>query len=320
MVAIILTILKIIGIVLLVILCVALVLLLAVTFIPVRYKAKGTYQEKEIQVRATATWFLHILSAAAIYQNGQPFHIYAKIFGIRIFDNLRPIKKKDRNKKGKKTKNKSNNVGEIRAASLSNTIEDSLDHTDEDNEFITKSSDPTEMTRNTPSFDQSFDQTQDSPKKENIFQKIKQIISKFVNFFRNITFTFHKICDTMNRIKKNLSYYLQLLQQERTKQAFFVCKNQLVRIVKKVMPKICRVHLHLGFEDPAVMGEILAVWGMFYPFHQGAIDIQPEFDKEVIEGDFYLKGRINIYIFIQAICVFLFDKNIKHVIKHLKAE
>ncbi len=148
--------------------------------------------------------------------------------------------------------------------------------------------------------------------------KIKDFFTKFVNFFKKIKFTFDKVCDTMVRIKKNIKYYLELLQRDSTKQALSVCWGQFGRIVKKVAPRKFRVNLHLGFEDPAVMGQVLAVWGMLYPLHLGAVDIQPEFDQVVLEGDFSFQGKVSVIVFVHAGCVLLFNKDLKGLIKSLR--
>jgi hypothetical protein len=68
------------------------------------------------------------------------------------------------------------------------------------------------------------------------------------------------------------------------------------------------------------MGEVLAIWGMLYPLHMGNVDINPEFETAVMEGDFYLKGRICIISILKAACILYFNKNIKLLIKRLKRE
>lgn len=307
MLSIILTILKIIGVSILVILGIILFLLLIVGFVPVQYRGKGTYQNKAIYVEGRATWLLHAVTALAVFENGKPFHICLRVLGLRIYDNVRPAKVRSfqKNKKVKKTKNKSEDVGEIQAASISDT-------NDTDNEKTVEKSLSV----------QKIEDFEDSPKDKNIFkkffQKLRIFLTKIVNFFKNITFTFHKICDTIDKVLANIKYYLDLLQLDRTKLAFASCKKQFLRVFKSIVPKKYRINLHLGFDDPSVMGEVLAVWGMLYPFHQGNIDIQPEFEQSVIEGDFYFKGRISIYVFVRAVCILLFDKNIKLFIKQLK--
>lgn len=77
------------------------------------------------------------------------------------------------------------------------------------------------------------------------------------------------------------------------------------------------MNLHIGMEDPAAMGDLLGVWGMLYPIHQGHIDICPDFDQAVLEGEFYCKGRITVYIYIWTVMIILFDKDIRRLRKCL---
>ncbi|MDE6365044.1 MAG: hypothetical protein K2L86_12425, partial [Lachnospiraceae bacterium] len=123
---------------------------------------------------------------------------------------------------------------------------------------------------------------------------------------------------TIVRIKNNIEYYLEILRRDSTKQALAVCWGQFGRILKKIGPRKFRVNLHLGFEDPAVMGQALAIWGMLYPVHLGAVDIQPEFDQAVLEGDFSFQGRISVFVFAHAGCILFFNKDLKRLIKNLR--
>lgn len=326
MVSILLTVLKIIGIVLLVILGLFVLILLLVLFVPVRYRAKGDYHDTSIAAGMHVTWLLHAASFKADYTSGQAFHMRLKIFGIPVYDNQKTGGKKFRNKKSVSTKNKTGSAGEIQAASFEDAQEDitekketiiSENDYEADNSLSWISDDNVEqnLTADTSELE-DFSEKETGIRK--IFLKIKTFFINFVNFFKNIKFTFQKICGTIIKIKDNIKYYLELLQLDSTKQAFSVCKEQLAWVFKKVSPKKFRINLHLGFDDPAIMGEVLAVWGMFYPLHQGAIDIQPEFDASVIEGNFSLKGHTSVYVFAKAACVLFFDKNIKLLIKHLK--
>lgn len=315
MLAIILTVLKMIGIIVLVLLGLLLLLLLLFLFVPVRYRAKGIYKEKEIYIQGRATWLLHSVSALAAFEQGQkeaPFYMRLKILGIPVLDSRKP--KRDRNKKVKKSKNKKEK--DWKEDDVSKEIQTASVNIEEKQEDAIEVQ--SEASVQVPYY-QEEDELEDTiQEKSNYFQKIKIIYLKFVNFFKNIKFTFQKICDTIRKIKSNIKYYLHLLQLDSTKQAFAVCKKQLGCVLKRIVPKKYNIKLHLGFEDPAIMGEILAVWGMLYPFHQGAIDIQPEFEQAVIEGDFYFKGHIRFFTFVRAACICFFDKNIKQLIKHLR--
>lgn len=305
MVSIVLTVLKIIGICILALLGIVVLLLLCVLFVPVRYRAQGDYREQAAHVKGRVTWLLHAVSFSAQYENGQPFHLCLRLFGIPVFDSLRPSRRKRENKKAKTTENKSEDIGEIQAASVPEPKESAAAQGGGNDDVLD------DREKAAVSFDWDTE-------KVNFIQKVRIIIKKFVDFFRNLKFTFRKICATIVEIKDNITYYLDVLRLDSTKQAFAACKNQLVRTFRKLAPKKYSVRLHLGFDDPAKMGEVLAVWGMLYPLHEGNVDIQPEFDRNVMEGCFSLKGNIRILVFLQAFCSIYFDKNIKRLIRQLK--
>lgn len=117
MVSILLTVLKIIGIIILVILGLILFLLLLILFVPVRYYGNGSYQEDFFAAKLRASWLLHLISVRGELQKEQALHIYMKIFGITVYDNLKADDTKTRHKKSKSTKNKTESTGEIQAAS-----------------------------------------------------------------------------------------------------------------------------------------------------------------------------------------------------------
>ena len=327
MISILFTILKIIGIAILVILGLVLLILLLVLFVPVRYSGKGSYQDDSYAAKLHASWLLHIVSVRGEYQKGQALHMYLKIFGITFYDNLKADGRKSKHKKIKSTKNKTEGAGEIQAASAGEQSpeeavpEDMVPKINQSDDDFTdyKISEYTDLeNRITAEDDFPYKTDGHTERKIGIIQKIKNFFINFVHFFKKIKFTFDKVCDTMVRIKKNMKYYLELLQCDSTKQALSVCWGQFGRIVKKVAPRKFRVNLHLGFEDPAVMGQVLAVWGMLYPLHLGAVDIQPEFDQVVLEGDFSFQGKVSVIVFVHAGCVLLFNKDLKGLIKSLR--
>lgn len=323
MLSILLTVLKIIGIVILVILGLILTILLLVLFVPVRYRGSGRYQDGLFSAGLRASWLLHMVSVKGEYRNKQAFHIILKILGIPIYDNLKITGTKIKNKKVKSTKTKIENTGEIQAAS-----EDNWPENDFMQDTVLEEADPlTEEhcdagTGSKITADSDFQNklADSSDEKLGIVQKIKIFFINFVNFFKNIKFTFDKVCDTMVKIKDNIKYYLKVLQLDSTKRAFTTCRKQLIRILGKVLPRKYRINLHLGFDDPAVMGEVLAVWGMFYPLHQGNINIQPEFEQSVAEGDFSFQGHVSVFVFVQTAFILFFDKDIKRLVKLLKRE
>ncbi len=304
------TVLKIAGITFLVLFGLVLFILLLVLFVPVRYRGKGNYFDSVFSTKLNLSWCLHIVSIWGMFQIGQDFHIYLKIFGITVYDNQKKRNQKKKHKKEKSTKTKLENNNEIQAAAMQEPSEEKI---------VAAIKEPSVEEAKAVEDIESV-KSDSREKKQNILQKIKEFFINFVNFLKNIKFTFNKVYDTIVRIKDNIKYYLEVLQLDSTKKAFITCQKQLGYVLCKVSPRKFQMNLHLGFDDPAVMGEVLAVWGMFYPLHQGNIAIQPEFDQSVLEGDFSFRGHISVFVLVRTACILFFDKNIKRLLRLLKRE
>lgn len=353
MISVILTILKILGLILLILLGILILVVCLVLFIPVRYRIEGDYQSSKATVSSRVTWLLHFVSARILmeYENAFSLHIAVRVLGIPIFDN----KKKAAKKKKKESKEAGYNPEEpspdgtdteIQAASTDNSgnsesnNEESASWQRSDLEELELEGTKVRETKGEESEilaskileseileteieeaeikEVEIEESKNEADKKSLFEKLYIIFGKFMQFIENIQYTFHKLCDTIVKIRDNLNYYLDLLQKQSTTRAIGTCKTQLMRIAKSLSPQKFQVNLHLGFEDPAVLGEILAVWGMLYPFHQGRIDIVPEFGQTILEGDILLKGKISLFVYLKVALILFFDKNIKQLIKQIK--
>jgi hypothetical protein len=270
-----------------------------ILFVPVRYRASGGFNGKEINARAYVTWLMNLIWLKAEYLVGEGLHIRARICGIVVYDNKRP--KRNKKKSERDTKDIT-----TEAVKEEKTFEDEKKSEDE-----TKAASTNYQEENI-NFDEKSDDIQnESAPKKNFCAKIKDIIA-------NIKFTFQNICGIITTTKDKLEYYVKLLQLDSTKRAFDTCKGQVFKVLKILSPRKYSVNLHLGFDDPAVMGEVLAVWGMLYPWHMGRIDVRPEFDEKVAEGDFLFKGHIMVFSIVKAGCIIYFNKDIKRFIGRLR--
>lgn len=324
MLAVILAILKWIGIAILVILGILIFVLCLILFVPIRYKAEGFYRET-YQVRAKVSWLLHIVSVVFEYGKEDPFHMRLRILGIPFFDNLKKKEntKKQSGEKGKEAKKQTESEIIVASVSENDTIQDAqteekntvLEENNEthniENENIMNSDETLIIEENEP------DEEVDEVDKLNLIEKIKFTFSKAFGIFKNIKYTIQKIYDTIKGIKDNITYYVELFKKDSTKAAIAACKKQLIRIIKNLKPKEFQINLQIGMEDPATMGDILGVWGMLYPIHQGHIDICPDFEQSVLEGEFYCKGRVTVYIYIWTVIIILFDKDVRRLRKCL---
>ena len=305
MLSLMLTILKIAGIVLISVIGLAILLVCIILFVPIRYRASG-YYKGDYKIRGQISWLLHFISVGIVYENNNPLKIVVRILGIPVFNNLRSG-----------SKNKKNNVNEEPESCLHSEIKISS----VDNEILNKSTEQEEIPDgSTESVSVQNDLHKGKKAGNRLISKISSFVRKIIQFIQNIKYTFLHICDIIKNIKSNINYYYNVLNQEETKLAWQACKKQLLNIWYNLKPKKYNANLHVGMEDPADMGQILGIWGMLYPLHEGRISIEPEFDHFVFEGDFNVCGRITVYIYLWAACTVLFNKNIRHFRKCLSRE
>ncbi|MCD8038808.1 MAG: hypothetical protein LUE96_06970 [Lachnospiraceae bacterium] len=301
MISIILTILKIIGICILVIAGLLLLLIVLILFAPVRYRARGSYDDSGADITGRAGWLMAFVSFS--YKSGERLCVKAGLFGVPLFDNLkeRKIKKGKKGKKNKKGGSREEKKPQLKAAS-ENT---GTAHKKEKAKEPAERKDIEKQTL----FKNTF---------EKMFLKVKKLYEKLINIFRKFKFTFQKIYATMKKLRDNTEYYWELLHRESTRQAFLLCKKRLLKIFKSLCPKKYGVKLHLGFDDPAVTGEALALWGMSYPLHCGRIDIMPEFERKIAEGSFWFKGRVRVIVCVRTVQLLMTDRNIRQLRSQLK--
>lgn len=301
MISILLIILKIIGITLLVILGLFLFLLIVVLFVPVRYRFKGNYDDS-FHCKGKITWLLHLVSIKIEVEKEVVTSI--RIFGIPLSIFL------------KKKKEDSSQVVENQTENCSTDAE--IAETK-----LLGSSDIKIETENLQS-ENSESENSKSGKKTiiqkilDIYHKIKQKIIDIINKIRKVIQTIKDFIVNIKDKKKQLKRYLRILQSDTTKAAFSLCRNKIFKVVKHVFPRKLHADLVFGFEDPAMTGYTLAVYGMLPEFVGKSIILHPDFDKQILEGQFKAKGAIRAFTFLYQVLGILLDKNCRklyHIVK-----
>ncbi len=127
---------------------------------------------------------------------------------------------------------------------------------------------------------------------------------------------YDKIMKDIKRIKKNIS----LIQQEKTKKAISKCKEQLIYVLKKILPRKMKGTISFGLDDPSLTGQIYGLYAMLYGVHHGKIIAIPYFDESVFKYNIQLKGHIRIYTVLIVFLKLYFDKDVKRLIRIFKQE
>ncbi len=292
-VSIILSILKIIGITLLCILGLILLVLIVVLFVPIRYKvtADSNINEnlKDYHVKAKVSWLLHFVHGKYEYPGEDGFVL--KVGPFTVYGKKKEEKKEKKEKKKKKT-------AEITGEENDDNI--TLDETSK--QKVIGRDDILEETL------------------EEVLEDEKEKKQKRRTLKEKILYTWQKICDKMNEIRqkiqdvfRNIKKYLGILQSEEFKESFALCKASLVRLFCMIKPRKVKIKATAGLGSPDKTGYMCAAIGVISPFFKKQIQVIPDFDNFVIEGNAVVKGRIYLFVVLIIAIKLFFDKNIRKV-------
>lgn len=315
--------LKGIGIVLLVLLCVLLFLLLTGLFVPIRYKIRANYaKDGELSAKVNGHWLFHVVSVTVWWEEQLQKRI--RICGILFVDSTR----KTKIKKAKNTKNTIRSKEIVKSdveQREKRKMKDSLLLSDREAEsewkLVSRSSDIEETDRF--SAETAFIESDDVREvsrgrtRRTFFSKIKGKIKKqFIRWKRFIC----SLHTSFRRRKDRIKFLYTFFQRDDFQRAFALCKKQLAHLWNQIKPRKVSGRFHFGFEDPSITGMVWGMAGITYPIWNGGIEAVPEFDREVLEGSFYAKGRIRLFTVVKSGLTLFFDKDIRRLIYIWKKE
>lgn len=314
-----LMILKIIGIILAVLLGLVLLLLLLVLFVPIRYKGK-LQREKEPEVTARITWLLHMISVPVTFRDGV-LSVKIKLFGIMVKKLMGDKEELDEDADeffhdvkdtARKEEKKIEEMEEQEASPP--------DSSDEETEGLGaleggEKGDRLKEDEEEPSESEMPKQAKNSLIKR-IFYKIKAFFLKIFGIWKkikNLKYTFRKFC---GKIKKAIQKYRdtkEFLLDERTRGAVCRLLKEGKLLLRKLLPRRIRGELRFGTKDPALTGEILGGISIFYPIFMDNVKVYPDFEKSILEGELFVKGRFQLVTVALILWRLWRDKNIRYV-------
>jgi len=324
-------------------------LLLLILFVPFRYDAKGSFDEK-VKVNVKFSWLLRIFNGKfTLDDQGQ--NIAVRIFFFKVYPGKvkkeKPNKKKEKlNKKknkNKKSKDKSDKLPAIAAKSenkessitIKDVSQDSIESLGDDlNEAVEENTSEEALgqeviVKEGASVTQSPDSqlikeeesgpsepnpledgknkksTNTKDKKEKKPKKAKKAKKE------------KKEKEPNQNIEKAKELWAFLQEAENEGVLKFITKY-LVKIIKWVLPKKVHADMELGLEDPALTGYIAAVTSIVYVVTKKNIHIVPNFNEQMVKGDFRVKGRLYLYQLLYYIIRVIIDKRVRRLIKKVK--
>ena len=324
MTAVLLTILKIIGIVLLVILGIMLFLLAVLLFVPVRYSVKGTV-DNNITAEGKISWLCSIFRYDFTFQE-QDLSGEVRIFGFRP-------KKKERVSEEE--------LEEVVVPEVKDGVEEVVSdlvspagEEDDSEGKISKSiteSDSDEISSEKASGRREQNQEMDSdtgrqnrkssgknsrPSGKNIFMrmwdKIKSFMKKIKNFFIGIQKRLTGFKEFVVKVK-------EIVTDTKNQYAVRRLWEELLYLLKHFGFRKIHTELTFALADPALTGQVLGVLCMMPFLYQYDFHIFPDFESEsyYIRGSYDVKGRIQLIFLLVTAIRLLADKDIRSFLKKL---
>ena len=277
------TILKVIGIILLVVLALILTALLCVLFVPVKYRAVGSFDNTDIRAKAHVSWLLHLFA----------LHIeYAQ-----------------------------ETDGYIRLAFVKKKLFDDADSDYENDEKAAEASDDDVMDEaaKTETEDKVSENTGDEPKisadeNQHIKQQTKLTHQKRYKK-RNKKSHKKQFKDKSEKIKNCIYKLKREYSDERNKAAFSHLKKELFIILKRICPRRLKLTMVYSTGSPDTTGISLGILACFPVGYTNRWRITPDFESEkpYAKGSFDIKGHVIVISILAASLRILFDKNCRRL-------
>lgn len=277
------TILKVIGIILLVVLALILTALLCVLFVPVKYRAVGSFDNTDIRAKAHASWLFHLFALHIEYADETD--------------------------------------GYIRLAFVKRKLFDDADSDYENDEKAAEASDDDVMDEaaKTETEDKVSENTGDEPKisadeNQHIKQQTKLTHQKT---YKKPHKKSHKkqFKDKSEKIKNCIYKLKREYSDERNKAAFLHLKKELFIILKRICPRRLKLTMVYSTGSPDTTGISLGILACFPVGYTNRWRITPDFESEnpYAKGSFDIKGHVIVISILAATLRILFDKNCRRL-------
>jgi len=245
--------------ILLAILGILILLLCTVFFVPANYFVQSKTEDgiKGLSFEAKAHWFLQLFTAYYIYKDKQ------SDWQVRI---------------GWKTFNHKDH--EHYDKSSDDVKVETLQSEEESEGTSVETQNTTKQSEHKTSSEKKTTADIKKNKKQSWFEKIKCTIVK--------------ICDKIKSLCETKEKVTEFLTDDVHVEAFKIVKKEFGILARHLRPRRIRGFVRFGFEDPYRTGQLLAGLSILYPFYGENVDIYPDFEQKILEGDLYIKGHIRM--------------------------
>lgn len=325
MLHVILLILKILGIILLIIAGLLLLILWSVLFVAASYRVHIEKQDA-LKVTARAGWLFRTVTVhfSLNCSDGWKRKLQLRLFGFPIWDPYAEKKpKKKRRKRRRKEKEskaelESKAEPETKAQVPPKTLEDSPEQPVPEPEPEASDNAPRPVQHTESGHESGRKTGEKSSGRKSFFRKkiyaIKGICDKIKHMGRQILGIRDKVRSLLEKKDSFLEFW-NLEEHRHAREAVF---RELRYLWKKYRPGKIEGRLTFGFEDPALTGLCMGGIGMLCAWYPDSLQITPDFEQVILEGDIQIKGKVRFYVLARILWRVYFNRDIRHMYEHWK--
>lgn len=298
--AVLLLILKIIGIILLILLGLILLILAVVLFVPVRYQVSGSIGEKTT-VRIAVTWLLHAVSWRAAYEE-EGFSSQLRIFGI-----ARKEKKPDNGEPGKDDREDDIEEPKERSAA-DDTLTDGEQKTagilTDGEQGEAERFDERQAKEPDPAEHKELEQANPAVRRKQRGGLFRRIWERIRAFFAGLVRKLRQFRAGIKEALKKIKDVRTFLTDERHREALPLIFTELKYLLTHFKFRRIRTDLTFSMGDPALTGQVLGGLCMLPFLYRYQVQVYPDFEAEntYVTGTFDIKGRARgLHIAVSAV-------------------
>ncbi len=161
--------------------------------------------------------------------------------------------------------------------------------------------------------------------KKGVFYFIRKVGDSIKNFWGKIKAFVQGLKEKIEGVTSNLSklyskYQLIRLffQDDKNKLGFQYGFRSIKGLLRHVRPRKVRAYIEFGTGDPCSTGQILGVAAAFMGIYKNSVQIIPDFEEEVLKGNFYCRGRVQTIILLIIGVKLILNRDIKNLIKNFQ--
>jgi hypothetical protein len=144
-------------------------------------------------------------------------------------------------------------------------------------------------------------------------ERFRRFRDKLVSTFLKWKAKMGQIFSTVSSLRFKMDLILKFLRDELNKEGIHLTFSSLKKLLKHIMPTKLKSKLTFGTGDPCSTGQALGAMSILYSFYGDRINITPDFERNILEGEHFARGRIRLVTILIIVVKLIFDKRFKQL-------